>query len=122
MQSKLPEELIAAFSRNANFPRDKAGLEALSSGLRRASEQSGVEMPDIVERCAVTSPYCPTDFDLVAAARAIKRDRTKTTVPMMTEQINCEVCQDTGWEVLRRGEYTGSRRCAAGCKVPQSCL
>ena len=122
MANETPEDVIAAFSRSANFPRDKAGLKFLAEGLRRASEQTEVPMGAIAARCAESSPYCPTDFDLFAAAREIKRANARHVPAPLSTEIRCGNCLDTGWQESTVGAYTVSRRCPSGCKVPEGAL
>ena len=68
----IPGDLIATFARCRNYPTDQAALLFLAQGLRKASDSTGVAMELIVERCAETSPFCPTDADLFAAGRLIR--------------------------------------------------
>jgi len=62
------EELIPAFARCPNYPRDMYGLQALADGLRKASVDHGVSMRRIVEACLEISRYCPTDSELSTIA------------------------------------------------------
>lgn len=75
IEEDTPEELVTrAFSRCQNWPKERLGVIGLAQGLRRAGDQMAVELKAIVEHCATNSPYCPTDADLLTAARVIRDD------------------------------------------------
>lgn len=67
-----PIDLIATFQRCANYPRDYAGVIALAQGLRKASDRYEILMQAIVDRCAETSQFCPTDAELLNAALSMR--------------------------------------------------
>lgn len=71
---KLPTELVLTFARCQNYPRDQAAILLLAQGLRKASDVTGIAMELIVDRCAETSQYCPTDAELLAAGRLITEE------------------------------------------------
>ncbi len=73
--TEFPMEFLPRFQRCVNYPRDEEGVVALAQGLAASSRHTGVTMADIVERWATTSPYCPTDVELLATAKAIKAKR-----------------------------------------------
>ena len=70
-------KIIAAFQRCANYPKDSLGLQALVQGLATASRETGVQMEDIVARCAAISQWCPTDVDLLSVGWEIVADRKR---------------------------------------------
>lgn len=84
---------VTSFQRCPNFPRDPKGVKALAKGLIRASEITGVAMEAIVARCAESSEYCPTDFDLLAAARAVAPNKPEN----VTRTCPHGTCDGSGW-------------------------
>lgn len=73
-------DLVARhLSRTKNYPREAAGVEGLADALLKASVRTQVPMRTIVERCAETSSWCPTDRDLLTVACDIRdQDRART--------------------------------------------
>jgi hypothetical protein len=86
-----PEELVAAFSRCSNYPKDKEGVLFLAQGLRKAATASGTQMAAIVARCQELSQYCPTDYDLLQVANELAL-LSRPRAPM-----GCRECQGSGW-------------------------
>jgi len=100
METENVHLLIAAFQRAPNYPRDDDGIEALISGLQRASEITGVSMKSIVSRCCLDNPRCPTDAEMMNVARGIRKP-TEFNSP---KPSLCRIgkCDGSGWEVLFR--------------------
>ena len=67
-----PIDLIAVFERCVNYPRDRAGVQALAQGLAKASQITGISAAKIVERCCEESSRCPTDAELLQTARGLQ--------------------------------------------------
>ena len=95
----IPEELVVAFSRCQNYPRDPEGVLFLAQGLRRVSDSEGVPMQAIVDRCLMTSGFCPTDWDFVNIAKDIKHDSKRTEAVEQTGPRKCPlgICDGSGW-------------------------
>jgi hypothetical protein len=91
-----PMELVAAFARCSNYPRDSEGILMLAQGLKRASTASGVAMEAIVRRCTESSVFCPTDFDLFKVAEELKVE-SAPKAPM-----GCELCKGSGWQSFQK--------------------
>jgi hypothetical protein len=89
-------KLAAAFQRAVNYPRDPDGVAALAAGLKRASEIVGVSMRDIVRRCSEQDSRCPTDNELLDAARAVRGPRE------MSPTGSCPLgyCDGSGWRIV----------------------
>lgn len=66
-------EELAPLQRTKDYPKESRGMLALAKGLIRACEVTGKTMEAIVRRCADTSPYCPTDADLLTVAKDMVR-------------------------------------------------
>lgn len=66
-------EQLAPLQRTKDYPKNSRGMLALAEGLIRASDLTGKTMEAIVRRCADTSPYCPTDADLLTVAKDMVR-------------------------------------------------
>lgn len=64
---------LTPLQRTKDYPKNSGGMLALANGLIRAGDITGIAMVDIVRRCADTSPYCPTDADLLTAAKDLAR-------------------------------------------------
>jgi hypothetical protein len=90
-----PFKIVPAFSRCANYPRDDDSLKALAQGLQRAASTYHVSMCDIVERCLESSDRCPTDYNLMEAARALKPPDS----PDLERTLKCPhgLCDGSGW-------------------------
>lgn len=73
-QPEAPEEIVLRFfSRCHNFPKDRLGVIGLAQCLARAAQETGYSALLIAQRLADDSPYCPTDFDILNAAYAMKK-------------------------------------------------
>jgi hypothetical protein len=96
MASAEALNLVAAFGRAQNFPRDEAGVIALADGLASASKIIGVSMADIVARCAEASPYCPTNADMLGVAREVRGP----AIWSGNYGRKCPHCDGTGWRVV----------------------
>lgn len=88
----LEEMVIAAFSRCQNFPKERAGVLGLAQGLRRAADQNRVAPARILQECATSSVFCPTDADLVAVARALRPEPSQG--PRKCPE---GLCDGSGW-------------------------
>lgn len=74
---KLSSELIIAFERCVNYPRDEEGVILFAQELRRASDQTGVAMASIVTKCREVSDRAPEFADMVNIAREISADEER---------------------------------------------
>lgn len=90
-EAVFPVDLVAAFSRAVNYPRDQNGVQLLAQGLAKASRATSASMRAIVDRCLELSDRCPTDFEMIKAGESIKGPIT-VKAPM-----GCEKCQGSGW-------------------------
>jgi len=114
-----PEDLCRqAFMRCSNWPSDPLGQIGLAQGLKIASDRSGISQADIVTRCRETSPFCPTDADLLRVAAEMKQERERAASEPRPARELCSHCGGTGWKPTRRGGYDTAQRCPAGCEVP----
>ena len=89
-------KIIASFQRCANYPKDSLGLQALVEGLATASRETGVQMEDIVARCAAISQWCPTDVDLTERRVEIVADRTRASEADVERTKRAEWERDCG--------------------------
>ncbi len=104
-----PEDLVTrAFSRCSNWPKERLGIIGLAQALKKVSDRIGVPMTAIVARCAESSPYCPTDADLLTAARDVVRldavaagtfDSTANSTNSIGRK-RCPLCDGTGFEII----------------------
>jgi hypothetical protein len=97
---QFPAEMVTVFARAVNYPRDPAAVQFLAQGLVRASKITGVSMKAIIERCTETSDRCPTDFELLEAAKGIRG--TGESGEEWKRPVGCSACQDSGWRHLER--------------------
>src|ERR1017187_130178 len=95
-----PLDLIGVFARSSNFPKTKEAVQFLAQGLSKASKASGVEMSDIVDRCAELSGFCPTDHDMLKVAEEIRVQRAQASRPKAP--LGCTQCQGSGWQSFQR--------------------
>lgn len=65
-------ELIMQLAAMANFPGEKAAVEALAKALGRAAMDSGMLMQAIIDNLLEGGAWCPAPFDLRAAAMEMK--------------------------------------------------
>jgi len=72
VQEKPAIELIQAFSACSNFPKDRAGVEALANALQRWAQETGITMSAIVDECMSSSSWCPTPYDLRGVALSMR--------------------------------------------------
>lgn len=65
-------ELVMQLAAMANFPQEKAAVEALAKALERAATDTGLRMQSIVDECLGGGAWCPTPFDLRTLAAGMK--------------------------------------------------
>lgn len=65
-------ELVMQLAAMANFPQEKAAVEALAKALERAATDTGIRMQSIVDECLGGGAWCPTPFDLRTLAASMK--------------------------------------------------
>jgi hypothetical protein len=88
---ELPEaiKLVAKLSRTRNFPQSEDGVKDLAESLDRISEVIGIDPAHLVQLCADTLEFCPSDAEMWTLARDIKeelrRERERTS-PSQSEQ------------------------------------
>ncbi len=70
-------DLVAKLSRTRNYPLTEQGVTGFAESLMRAAEMFGVDGAAIVQKCADTSEFCPTDADLLNIARDLKEERER---------------------------------------------
>ncbi len=104
-------DLIPAFQRCRNYPRDEAGILAFARGLERAATATGVAMEAIVQSCLQNSEYCPTDYELMAAARGAKKIPTLDEFQALCaagdakrEAAKMEAAKKKALEAIERGD------------------
>lgn len=73
IKEKPAGDQIYAWATAGNFPKERAGLEALGEALQRAAMDSGMMMSAIVAECLASSAWCPTPFDLRNIATSMKQ-------------------------------------------------
>lgn len=66
-------ELVTKLDRTRNYPKEQPGIINLAKGLQKASDSLKISAGRIVEKCAETSEWCPTDADLLNVARDLAR-------------------------------------------------
>lgn len=66
-------ELVTKLDRTINYPKEFPGVVGLAKGLQKASDSLKIGASLIVDRCAGTSQFCPTDADLINVARDLAR-------------------------------------------------
>lgn len=62
----------------ANFPAERAAIEALAKALERSAMDTGIMMQAILDNCLSGGSWCPTPFDIRGVAVNMKqqaRDR-----------------------------------------------
>ena len=110
-EPKTPMELIAAFSRSSNFPRDVAGLQFLALGLVRASQQYEVPMDELVTKCLDLSAFCPTDADLMKVGAEIFEARQRVKEAKRNQESEwlekCGPPAPFDWKALDRRQIDG---------------
>jgi hypothetical protein len=94
MTISLEEAIIIThkLSRQANFPDTDEGVKDLAKGLQRAVAL-GVSPDRLIEECKRSSPYCPTDWDLMQVARDLMPRETW----QQPERGKCPHCSGAGW-------------------------
>ena len=121
-ETDTPLDLVHAFERCANYPKDLEGVLALCQALRKAADTYAVRMAAIVNRCVEWSEYCPTDHDLIVVAQELRdaARRAAGGIEPWKRRDLCLKCGGTGWEPRQsRGGYESVARCSAGCAVPE---
>lgn len=73
IKEKPAGDQIYAFATCGNFPKERAGLEALATALESAAQATGLTMSSIVDECVSSSAWCPTPFDLRQVAVSMKQ-------------------------------------------------
>lgn len=101
---KSAGDQIQIFATCGNFPKDRAGLEALADALESAAKKTGVEMKAIIDACSTGGSWCPTPYDLLQAAVKIKGE-------VFQGFAGCSACGGTGWKVIVKGDYEYAGRC-----------
>lgn len=96
---------IYIFQTCGNFPKDRAGLEALAESLESAAKQTGVEMRAIVSACSTGGSWCPTPYDLLQAAVKLKGEQFQGF-------SGCDRCGNTGWRMATKGDYEYAIACS----------
>ena len=76
VETKTAAERVQAFAAAGNFPKEKAGVQALADALERAACDTGMTMQAIVDECLDSSAWCPTPFDLRGVALSM-RDKAR---------------------------------------------
>ena len=102
-EEPVAETLVACFERCQNYPRDLAGVQALAKGLEEAAEKQGVPMAAIVDRWRLSSPFCPTDFDLMGAACLICDESERATAERQTAKERFEASDQRVADLVTRG-------------------
>lgn len=75
-----PESALTAiqrFARCQNYPRGEEAQTLFADAVATASQETGVPIHEIIDRCLKISQYCPTDFDLLNVARDLKEERNR---------------------------------------------
>lgn len=65
-------ELVMQLASMANFPQEKAAVEAMARALERAATDTGIRMQAIIDECLDGGSWCPTPFDLRTLAAGMK--------------------------------------------------
>ncbi len=86
-------ELIGRLSRTKNYPKEPAGLMYLAEGLMRACAETGAPPERVVMACATTSEWCPTDADLMTAARGLRPAEPQAG----QRECPLQMCDGSGW-------------------------
>jgi hypothetical protein len=102
-EEPIAETLAACFERCQNYPRDLAGVQALAKGLEEAADKQGVPMMAIVDRWRLSSPFCPTDFDLMGAACLIRDESERATAERQTDKERFEASDQRVADLVTRG-------------------
>ena len=95
-------EQIRRFRAYPNFPEDRTALEALIHAMQEscADEAEAQAIGDQLER---SLRFAPLPADIYEAAS----ERSENRAAMLTDwkgfANRCETCQDTGWQIARRG-------------------
>lgn len=66
-------ELVMQLAAMANFPQERAAVEALAKALERSATDTGLRMQAIVDECLSGGAWCPTPFDLRTLAASMKQ-------------------------------------------------
>ncbi len=74
-QQQDPEKLIQNFAACSNFPREREGVLALAQALKRASDDFGIPMAEIVQQMTDISTYCPVPREIRSMAMSMRDDR-----------------------------------------------
>ncbi len=102
-------ELVKKLGRTRHFPQDDAGLECLARGLQNAEQKTKIGAGRIIERCATTSEWCPTDAELLTIAKDLARedgvvagtfDVTLGAGNAISRAPRCPQCDGTGFEII----------------------
>jgi hypothetical protein len=104
-------ELVSKLSRTRKYPETEDGVQSLARGLQQASEATKIGAGRIIDRCAVTSEWCPTDAELLTIGRDLARedavaagtfDSTQSAANSFREPHSprCPICDSTGFEII----------------------
>ena len=104
-----------AFAACGNYPSEPEAQKLLADTLEAVCHAQQLDPYLLVQHCVQTSSWCPTPFDLRAAAAAMADERRQAPA-------GCAQCEGTGWVhsvrhvVTAAGEYDADY--SGLCKCP----
>jgi hypothetical protein len=94
-------ERLGGLSKYPALPRAQQELRAT---LRKISDSDKVFIERLISACVDTNEFCPTPAELLRRATEMRSLTPKKTLG----NLDCEVCQGSGWESFERMVTLGS--------------
>jgi len=120
VSKKEATDQVIRLERTIGYPQDVAALRRLRDGLLSACSKHHVSPAAVIDRCLRVLKFCPTDAHLFEFAQAVREEMSPSAgLPVWNPPgpPQCAKCCGTGWEVVRRGDASGARRCRCGVPI-----
>ena len=105
MSEKFIHEQMNRIASLRSFPDNDQGYEDLVIAFRGARSEEAVEK--FITAWKRSNQFAPTPADIYAASGAPE----EITYWKTPEPTRCNICGDTGWKQVVRGEYSGVTEC-----------
>ena len=100
------DRLLKRLSSLRKFPEDQPSIDDIADALRTGETETAAE--SFVTEWKSTYPYAPTPADIRTGLQAPDEPTTYWNPP---GPVKCEICSDTGWKIIFKGDQSGALRC-----------